>query len=486
MLELLKKIRCFSNLDEEVLLVVQKKFRSLSFKAGERLCTEGEVGDRMFIIETGEVAVLKSTENGDLIEVAKLHHSDIAGEMGLFGQKVRSATLQACNECKVWVLDYAVFEELLDRHGSIAKELLSYICKHLVRQTSIVAKLINRDMGKGLRVAFFHATPYRNELYRQKNSYNYLMRFFTPRLSLETVALAAGFHVIVVSANDCLDKAVIDELHALGVEMIALRCAGFNNVDIAACERNGISVVRVPAYSPYAVAEHAIALIMTLNRHIHRAHNRVRDGNFSLDGLLGFDMNGRTAGVIGSGKIGTCLMNILNGFGCRILVYSRSPKQDLINRLGVRYVELDELFAESDILSLHIPLTPETHYLINPKAVAKMKPGVMLINTSRGGLIDTMALLDGLKSGRIGYAGLDVYEEEESYFFEDFSNRVLMDDMLARLTTFNNVIITSHQGSLTDVAQGNIVNTTLENIQEYEVGKRGSELTNAVATRALS
>jgi D-lactate dehydrogenase len=251
-----------------------------------------------------------------------------------------------------------------------------------------------------------------------------------------------------------------------------------------ACEQNGISVVRVPDYSPYAIAEHAVALMMVLNRKIHRANNRVREGNFSLDGLLGFDMHGRTAGVIGAGKIGSCLLNILHGFGCRLLVHTRTPRQDLVDRLGVRYVELDELFAESDVISLHAPLTPETKYLINSKTVSKMKQGVMFINTSRGGLVDTMALINGLKSGRIGYAGLDVYEEEGEYFFEDFSNRVLLDDMLARLMTFNNVIVTSHQGSLTDIAQGNIVDATLENIHEFEIGKRFSMLTNAVIARA--
>lgn len=480
MLEILKKTHCFSNLDEATLLVLAKAFKSKTFKAGKRIYTEGNIGDRLFIIESGDVAVLKNIENGDPVEVAALHPGDIAGEMGLFGNKVRTATLQACNECKVWELGYDTFDDLLEQYGSIAKGLLSYVCSHLVRETSIVAKLLAKNIEPGLRIAFFHATPYRNTLYRQRNHYNYAMHFFGPRLTLETVSMAAGFRVIVVSANDSLSKTVIDELHALGVELIALRCTGYNNIDLAACEHKGINVVRVPAYSPYAIAEHAVALMMALNRRTHRANNRIREGNFSLDGLLGFDMHGRTAGVIGAGKIGSCLLNILHGFGCRLLVHTRSPRQELIDRLGVSYVELDELYARSDIISLHAPLTPETNYLIDSKAVAKMKPGVMLINTSRGRLVDTMALINGLKSGRIGYAGLDVYEEEGEYFFEDFSDRVLMDDMLARLTTFNNVMITSHQGSLTDIAQSDIVDTTLKNIREFELGKRGRKLTNAV------
>jgi D-lactate dehydrogenase len=434
----------------------------------------------MFIIERGEIAVVKATPEGDQIEVSTLEAGDIAGEMGLFGQKTRTATLIAQTPSKVWTLDYADFEALMAEHGAIAKGLLAYVSSKLDKETSVLAKLIARDIEKGLRVAFFHASPYRNALYTEKNQYNYAMHFFTPRLSLETVPLAAGFPVIVVSANDTLDSDVIEELDILGVEMIALRCAGFNNVDLEACERLGISVARVPAYSPYAVAEHAVALMMALNRKTHRAHNRIREGNFSLAGLDGFDMHGRTAGVVGTGKIGECVLRILHGFGCHLLAHSRTVRQDLVDELGVGYVSLDELLVQADIISLNAPLTPATHHLIDADAIAKMKTGVMLINTARGGLIDTEALLEGLKSGKIGYAGLDVYEEEADYFFQDFSDSLITDDLLARLTTFNNVMITSHQGSFTDVAQNNMADTTLENIREFELGKRGRELTNAV------
>ena len=480
MLKLLKKIPGFSDLNKETLHLVKEILQPVTFGKGDFLCQEGETGDRMFIIETGEVAVLKAVEDGDPIEVTILKHGDIAGEMGLFGQKVRTATLEARSECKVWTLDYVVFEALLERHGELAKGLLSYMSRHLARETSMVAKLMAKDMEKGLRVAFFHVTPYRNELYTQKNRYNYSLHFFTPRLTLDTVPLAAGFRVIVVSANDTLNAEVIEQLHQMGVELIAMRCAGYNNVDLKTCERLGISVARVPAYSPYAVAEHAVALMMGLNRRTHRAHHRVREGNFSLDGLVGFDMHGRTVGIVGTGKIGACLVSILHGFGCRLLAYDVYQNQDLVDRYGIRYVDLDELFEQSDIISLHAPLMKETYHLIDKKAVSKMKTGVMLINTARGGLIHTEALLEGLKDGKIGYAGLDVYEEEGVYFFEDFSNRVITDDVLARLTTFNNVMITGHQGSLTEDAQINIVETTIENIREFELGKRGRELTNTV------
>jgi len=480
MLKLLKKIPGFSKLDDETLSVIDEVMDPMTIRSGETICTEGEKCDKMFVIESGKISVLKTVEDNESIEVAVLQDGDIAGEMGLFGQKNRTATLRAKTECRVWALHYAVFERLLEQHPSLARGLLNYMSGHLARETSIAAKLMAKDMDKGLRIAFFHATPYRNDLYSKFNCYNYATHFFTPRLTMETVTLAAGFRVIVVSANDCLDEEVITELHNLGVEMIALRCAGFNNVDLKACEKLGISVARVPAYSPHAVAEHAVALIMGLNRRIHRAHSRVREGNFSLHGLIGFDMHGKTAGIVGTGRIGSCLVRILNGFGCDLLAYDVFQNQELVERFSLTYVELDELFAESDIISLHAPLTPETYHLIDATAIEKMKPGVMLINTARGALIDSNALIDGLKNGKIGYAGLDVYEEEGAYFFEDFSNRVITDDVLARLTTFNNLMITGHQGSLTQQAQESIVDTTIENIREFELGKRDKELTNAV------
>lgn len=480
MIELLKNFRWFSQLDDESLQAVQKVIQPMTFETGDIICREGETGDRMFVIESGDVAVLKDVEEGPAIEVTVLHRGDIAGEMGLFGERRRSATLQARCRCEVLTLDYDDFELLLERESTIAKALLSYMSGHLMRETSAVANLRAKDAETGLRVAFFSANPYRNQLYTQKNSYGFAMHFFPFPLSVDTVPLATGFPVVVASANDCFDEAVIEALHELGVSMIALRCTGYNNVDLAACERLGISVARVPAYSPYSVAEHAVALMMALNRRTHRAHTRIRDSNFSLDGLVGFDMHGKTAGVIGTGKIGSCLLDILHGFGCRLLAHDLFPRQDLIHRLGVRYVELDELLAESDVISLHAALTPDTYHLIDSNAIAKMKAGVMLINTARGGFIDTEALLEGLKTGKVGYAGLDVYEEEAKYFYRDFSDSYIDDDTLARLITFGNVMVTGHQGSLTQDAQINIVETTLENIREYELGNRGTELSNAV------
>lgn len=481
MIELLRQIRWFSGLDEASLQTVQQVIEPMTFSAGSVLCHEGEVGDRMFILSCGDVAVLKSVEEGDPIEVTVLHRGDIAGEMGLFGDRCRTATLRAQTECEVWALGYDAFEALLEREPTIARALLTYMSAHLARETTTVAKLRAGDEETGLRVAFFSASPYRNQLYKAHNVHGFAMHFFPVPLSPDTAPLATGFPVVVASANDCFNSQVIEALHALGVGMIALRCAGYNNVDLEACERLGISVARVPAYSPYAVAEHAVALMMALNRRTHRAHIRIRDSNFSLDGLVGFDMHGKTAGVIGTGKIGACTLEILHGFGCKVLAHSRTPKQDLIHRLGVRYVELEELLESSDVISLHCALTPDTYHLIDKHAISKMKPGVMLINTARGGLVDTEALLEGLKSGQVGYAGLDVYEEEAKYFYRDFSDSYIDDDTLARLTTFGNVMVTGHQGSLTQDAQVNIVETTIGNIREYELGKRGEDLTNSVS-----
>jgi D-lactate dehydrogenase len=286
-------------------------------------------------------------------------------------------------------------------------------------------------------------------------------------LNEETVSLAAGFEAVCVFVNDQVNAAVIATLESLGVRLIALRCAGYNNVDLSAAKKHGVTVVRVSAYSPYAVAEHTIALMLALNRKLHRAYNRVREGNFALDGLVGFDMHGKTVGVIGTGQIGTVVARILIGFGCPTLAFDPFPNATC-RSLGVRYVELNQLFAESDIITVHCPLTPENKHLINGQALEKMRKDVMLINTSRGALLDTVAIVEGLKSGGIGYLGLDVYEEEEEIFFEDRSGLILGDDVFARLLTFPNVIITGHQAFFTREALLNIAATTIDNITKFE------------------
>jgi D-lactate dehydrogenase len=318
-----------------------------------------------------------------------------------------------------------------------------------------------------VNIAIFSAKKYDREFLNAANRSLHKLRFFEPHLNEETVGLATGFQAVCVFVNDQVNAAVIAKLRSLGVRLIALRCAGYNNVDLTAAIKHGITVVRVPAYSPYAVAEHAIALMLALNRKVHRAYNRVREGNFALDGLVGFDMHGKTVGLIGTGQIGTVVAQILTGFNCPTLAFDPFPNATC-RSIGVRYLELNELLAQSDIVSLHCPLTRENKHIIDAAAVSRMKDGVMLVNTSRGALLDTVAIINGLKSGKIGSLGLDVYEEEEEIFFEDRSGLILSDDVFARLLTFPNVIITGHQAFFTREALSNIAATTIENITKFE------------------
>lgn len=323
------------------------------------------------------------------------------------------------------------------------------------------------NQNKTIRIAIFSTKKWVVDAFTELNKkFLYELSFFEARLYHKTTALAKDFDAVCVFVNDKVDETVIKQIKALNVKLIALRCAGFNNVDIELADKEGIGVVRVPAYSPYAVAEHSLGLILSLNRKFHKAYSRVRDGNFALDGLLGFDLHKKTIGVIGTGKIGQIFSSIMQGFGCKILAYDKFPNADL-EKSGVTYVDLQELYNKSDIISLHCPLTYETYHMINEYAISAMKRGVMIINTSRGPLIDTNAVIEGLKKGIVGYLGLDVYEEEEELFFEDLSETVIQDDMFVRLQTFPNVLITAHQAFFTTEAVHNIAETTLNNVKEY-------------------
>lgn len=333
-----------------------------------------------------------------------------------------------------------------------------------------------------MKVAVFSTKPYDRRFLETANvDHGHDLVFLEPRLSPQTVPLGAGFPAICAFVNDQLDAPVLESLARGGTRLIALRSAGFNNVDLLRARALGLTVLRVPAYSPYAVAEHTVALIVALNRKLIRANARVHESNFSLEGLLGFDLRGTHAGIIGTGTIGTVVARIMHGFGCKLLVHDpvRSPE---VEALGARYVPLPVLLAESDIVTLHCPLVPETHHLIDDEALRQMKPGVMLINTSRGAIVDTRAVLDALKSGKIGYLGLDVYEEESDLFFEDLSDRVLQDDVFARLLTFPNVLITGHQAFFTQEALQAIAETTVANITAFE---RGGVLANQVTVERL-
>ena len=318
-----------------------------------------------------------------------------------------------------------------------------------------------------VKIAFFDTKPYDKEVFNQANeTFSFEIKYLKYHLTQETAVLARGNNVVCVFVNDQVDGNVIVQLFEQGIELIALRCAGYNNVDFKAAYKK-LHVVRVPAYSPFAVAEHTVALMLCLNRKIHRAYFRTRDANFSLHGLMGFDMYKKSAGIIGTGRIGKVLIEILLGFGMKVYGYDLYKDQSLMNKPNFEYVDLDILFRNSDIISLNCPLTKETEYIINSSSIAKMKDGVMLINTGRGKLIRTPDLVDALKNGKVSAAGLDVYEEESEYFFEDRSDVILTDDVLARLLTFNNVIITSHQAFFTQEAMQNIAITTLQNISDF-------------------
>ena len=326
-----------------------------------------------------------------------------------------------------------------------------------------------------MKIAFFSTQPY-DKVYFDRYNTEHEIIFFEARLNKQTVNLAKGCNAICTFVNDQLGAGVLNALKEMGIKIIAQRCAGFNNVDVVTAKQNDITVVRVPAYSPHAVAEHAVALIMTLNRKTHKAYNRVREGNFSLDRLTGFDLFGKTVGVIGTGKIGQCFARIMHGLGCKVVAFDIIVSKELED-LGIKYMSLKEVLEQSNIVSLHCPLTEQTKHLINSETLGMMRKGAMLINTSRGALVDTKAVINVLKNGKLAYLGLDVYEQEETLFFHDLNENVITDDILVRLLGFPNVLITSHQGFLTDEALTQIAMVTLQNISDFEKNKK---LTNKV------
>ena len=320
-------------------------------------------------------------------------------------------------------------------------------------------------------IAFYDAKPYDRDYFsRDERASMVALRFHDFRLDATNAASAAGCEVVCVFVNDRVDGDCLEVLAGHGVKLVALRCAGFNNVDVDAAARLGIRVLRVPAYSPHAVAEHAVALLLTLNRKIHRAYNRVRELNFSLSGLVGFDLHGKTIGIVGTGKIGKIAAQIFRGFGCEVVAFDPSRADDWARQHGIRYVMMEELLGSSDVVSLHLPLAPGTYHLLNAEMISRMKHGAYLVNTSRGKLVDSAAVIQSLKSGHLGGVALDVYEEEEGVFFEDHSDTALQDDVLSRLLTFPNVLITSHQAFLTDDALTAIAAVTLESVRRFADG----------------
>lgn len=319
-----------------------------------------------------------------------------------------------------------------------------------------------------MKTAIFSAHKFEKPFLDQANNGTHEFLYFDTRLTKHTAAFAEGCQAVSLFVSDDASAPVLSQLAASGIKYIVLRSAGFNNVDLKAANENGIRIARVPAYSPYAVAEHAVALMLALNRKLIHAHNRIGEMNFSLDGLTGFDMHGKTAGIIGTGKIGAIAARILHGFGCRVLAFDVHENAEIKQKYEVEYTDFKSLCSQSDIITLHVPLNDHTKHIINRNAIHDMKRGVMLINTSRGALINTADVVQLLKTGHIGYFGTDVYEEEEGLFFEDHSEEILQDDIIARLMTFQNVLITSHQAFLTDTALGNIAETTIDNLNCFE------------------
>lgn len=319
-----------------------------------------------------------------------------------------------------------------------------------------------------MKISFFSSQPYDITFFEKVNAnYQHELIFHKHPLNTETVDLVKDVRCICIFVNDKLTRTVLEILYKKGVRLIALRCAGFNNVDVIAADHIGITVVRVPAYSPESIAEHTVGLMLSLSRHIHRAYNRVRESNFSLNGLLGFELHHSTVGIVGTGQIGTALAKILTGFGSQVIASDPKPN-DECKSLGIKYVDFKSLCQQSDVISIHCPLTPDTQYLVNQTSLKDMKPGVMIINTSRGAVIDTHAVIEALKNGHIGYLGLDVYEQEENLFFQDLSDKIISDDLFERLLTFPNVLVTGHQAFFTDQALTNIADTTLNNIKRFE------------------
>jgi len=323
-----------------------------------------------------------------------------------------------------------------------------------------------------MKITVFSTKSWDREYLPLANQDKHELKFVTPRLDADHADLAKDSEAVCIFVNDDGGKESLAALSKLGVKLILLRCAGFNNVDLDEAKKLKIQVMTVPGYSPYAVAEHALALILSLNRKTHKSYNRVRENNFELTGLLGFDIHGKTVGVLGTGKIGQVFAGIMKGFGVKLIGYDKFKSDQLVKDTGLEYVELDQLLAQSDIISIHLPLLKDTQHIINDQAVEKMKKGVMIVNTSRGALIDTKAVIKGLKKGSIGYLGLDVYEEEESLFYEDNSGKILQDDTFARLLTFPNVLITGHQAFFTKEAQENICGTTIQNAEDFSQGKK--------------
>jgi SulP family sulfate permease len=469
---------------DEIARRLVRYFTPQKIPAGAVLATQGERTRDLFLIEQGQIRAQLQTAHGESIRLRTLGAGSVVGEIGLYLNLLRTASLVAETDSVVWKLATDSLLAMERDDPQAAATLHEFLAASWPAGSSRPTNCSKSRCAEALascRIFSAHGSFVRNlcvmvaavfdthrfdraALEKENLRTGHELRFYEARLEPKTAQLAAGCGGVCVFVNDLLNRATLQILRDEGVRLIALRCAGYNQVDLAAAEELGLTVTRVPDYSPYAVAEHAVALLLALNRKVHRAYNRVRESNFSLEGLVGFDLHGKTVGIVGTGKIGAVFAKIMAGFGCRILAFDVAPRPDL----PVTYVDAPRLLAESDIISLHVPLLPATHHFLNEATLAQLKPGAFVINTSRGALIEAQALINALKSGQVGGAALDVYEEETGVFFHDLSGQILQDDVLARLISLPNVLITSHQAFLTHEALANIARTTLETLSAFE------------------
>ncbi|KAJ3368292.1 hypothetical protein GGF31_006523 [Allomyces arbusculus] len=493
----------FSSLTDAQRTQVAGAFEPVKVAEGTRVITEGQTPEVFLILVHGELDVIAASGKR-----ATLHPYDYCGFKNLFGDARAAHSIVAANRtCLLYQLHRAKFTAVLRDHPDVMMAMLPALAMHVPdsidalsskpskeaasaattagdtsTSTSPIDRALPADRARFV-VKVFDAKHYQIKYFEEQNeAFGYHLDFIESKLTPETVHLCEGAHAVCTFVHDSVTREVADKLaHEYGIRLVAFRCAGFDACDVKACDEMGVSVVRVPSYSPAAIAEHAAAMMLSLNRKLNWASARVHTGDFSLDGLVGFDIKGKTIGVIGTGKIGACFVQIALGFGAKVLCHDVYKNPALLANPQVQYVEMDTLLAQSDIISLHAPLLPDTFHLINATTLAKMKRGVMILNTSRGPLIDTPALIEALKTGQVGSCGLDVVEGENSYFYENHSDKIVTNDNIARLLAFQqNVIITAHQAYLTQEALREIATTTLRNVSEFHQGKRMKGLANSV------
>eukprot|EP00126_Sphaerothecum_destruens_P009523 Sdes_comp20524_c0_seq1m15132 len=478
---LLKKTSSFRGLQDADLQLLATKSTVVKLTNGQKIVEEGERGDSMFVLCSGKAEVFKKSlvDNKNVL-IGELHSGDFSGFAAMFDEDAHQASAYACGETVLLKLTFENTAQLLKTCPNFSTGLIRFMTQRIKLERNELCRFRSGNASSKFTICLFDSKPYWIKYFDElKDKFDVNVKYVDTKLTPETAILADGCKAVCIFVNDVCNSTVLTILKGLGIRLVALRCAGFNNVDIGSAESLEVSVTRVPSYSPYAVAEFALTLFLSLNRKITRAYNRTRTGNFSLNGLVGTDVNGKTIGVIGTGKIGQIFANIMLGMGCKLLCHDVFVNPELANKPNVFYVPLDQLLAESDVISLYAPLMPTTKHMIDDLAIGKMKHGVLLINTSRGALVDTSALIRGLKSGKIGGAGLDVYEEESDYFFQDKSDENIIDDCLVRLLSFNNVIVTSHQAFFTEEALRNIATSSLASAHEFKSGSQLRALTNS-------